>query len=130
VDHLAEYLGEMNQQIRDEQGTVDKFIGDSIMAFWGAPMPNEEHALAACRAALRCQERLAVLREKWQTEGKPLFYQRIGINTGEVVVGNMGSENRMNYTVVGTTSMPQAVSRGSTSSTGRTSSSGRAPMRW
>jgi adenylate cyclase len=101
VDHLAEYLGEMNQQVRDEQGTVDKFIGDSLMAFWGAPMPNAEHALAACRAALRCQERLAVLREKWQTEGKPLFYQRIGINTGEVIVGNMGSENRMNYTVVG-----------------------------
>ncbi len=101
VDHLAEYLGEMNQQIRDEQGTVDKFIGDSIMAFWGAPMPNAEHALAACRAALRCQERLALLREKWQQEGKPLFYQRIGINTGEVIVGNMGSESRMNYTVVG-----------------------------
>jgi len=101
VDHLAEYLGEMNQQVRDEQGTVDKFIGDSIMAFWGAPMPNAEHALAACRAALRCQERLAVLREKWQQEGKPLFYQRIGINTGEVIVGNMGSESRMNYTVVG-----------------------------
>ncbi|HOD36508.1 MAG TPA: adenylate/guanylate cyclase domain-containing protein [Syntrophales bacterium] len=101
VDHLAEYLGEMNQQVRDEQGTVDKFIGDSIMAFWGAPMPNAEHALAACRAALRCQERLAALREKWQREGKPLFYQRIGINTGEVIVGNMGSENRMNYTVVG-----------------------------
>jgi adenylate cyclase len=101
VDHLAEYLGEMNRQIRDERGTVDKFIGDSIMAFWGAPTPNPEHAVAACRAALLCQERLAVLREKWKDEGKPLFYQRIGINTGEIIVGNMGSENRMNYTVVG-----------------------------
>ena len=101
VVHLAEYLGEMDRQVRDEQGTVDKFIGDSIMAFWGAPIPNADHALAACRAALRCQERLAVLREKWKEEGKPFFYQRIGINTGEVIVGNMGSENRMNYTVVG-----------------------------
>ncbi len=101
VDHLAEYLGEMNRQIRDERGTVDKFIGDSIMAFWGAPTPNPEHAVAACRTALQCQERLAVLREKWKDEGKPLFYQRIGINTGEIIVGNMGSENRMNYTVVG-----------------------------
>jgi len=101
VDQLAEYLGEMNQQIREEQGTVDKFIGDSIMAFWGAPAPNAEHAVAACRAALLCRERLTSLQEKWKEEGKPLFYQRIGINTGEVIVGNMGSENRMNYTVVG-----------------------------
>jgi adenylate cyclase len=101
VVHLAEYLGEMDRQVRDEQGTVDKFIGDSIMAFWGAPIPNADHALAACRAALRCQERLAALREKWKEEGKPLFYHRIGINTGEVIVGNMGSENRMNYTVAG-----------------------------
>lgn len=101
VEHLAEYLEEMSRQVRDEQGTVDKFIGDAIMAFWGAPLPKADHALAACRAALRCQERLAALREKWKEEGKPLFYQRIGIDTGEVIVGNMGSEHRMNYTVVG-----------------------------
>jgi adenylate cyclase len=101
VEQLAEYLGEMNQQIREEQGTVDKFIGDSIMAFWGAPAPNAEHALAACRAALLCRERLAVLQKKWKAEGKPVFAQRIGINTGEVIVGNMGSAVRMNYTVVG-----------------------------
>ncbi len=101
VEHLAEYLGEMNRQIREEQGTVDKFIGDSIMAFWGAPAPNAEHALAACRAALLCRDRLTELRRKWAAEGKPLFAQRIGINTGEVIVGNMGSAVRMNYTVVG-----------------------------
>jgi adenylate cyclase len=101
VEQLAEYLGEMNRQIREEQGTVDKFIGDSIMAFWGAPAPNAEHALAACRAALLCRDRLTELREKWAAEGKPLFAQRIGINTGEVIVGNMGSAVRMNYTVVG-----------------------------
>jgi adenylate cyclase len=101
VDQLAEYLGEMNRLIREEQGTVDKFIGDSIMAFWGAPAPNAEHAMAACRAALLCRERLTELQAKWKAEGKPLFAQRIGINTGEVIVGNMGSPVRMNYTVVG-----------------------------
>ena len=101
VEHLAEYLGEMYRQIREECGTVDKLIGDSIMAFWGAPASNPDHAAAACRAALLCEERLGVLREKWKLEGKPLFHQRIGIDTGEVVVGNMGSESRMNYTVIG-----------------------------
>ncbi|TFG55776.1 MAG: hypothetical protein E4H29_07745, partial [Deltaproteobacteria bacterium] len=101
VEHLADYLGEMYRQIREESGTVDKLIGDSIMAFWGAPAPNPDHAAAACRAALHCQERLGVLREKWTLEGKPLLHQRIGIDTGDVVVGNMGSESRMNYTVIG-----------------------------
>lgn len=101
VDSLAEYLKEMNQLIREEQGTVDKFMGDAIMAFWGAPIPNADHAVAACQAALRCQSRLAVLRKKWKDEGKPLFYQRIGLNTGEVIVGNLGSENRMTYTAIG-----------------------------
>jgi adenylate cyclase len=101
VEQFGEYLGEMYRQIREECGTVDKQIGDSIMAFWGAPTPNPDHAAAACRAALLCQERLGVLREKWKREGKPLLHQRIGIDTGEVVVGNMGSESRMNYTVIG-----------------------------
>ncbi|MBP2674745.1 MAG: adenylate cyclase, partial [Deltaproteobacteria bacterium] len=101
VAQLSEYLGEMDRQIRHEKGTVDKFLGDGVMAFWGAPSANAEHALAACRAALLCQERLAGLRETWKAEGKPLLFQGIGINTGEAVVGNMGSSSRMNYTVVG-----------------------------
>ncbi len=101
VEQLSEYLGEMDRQIRREQGTVDKFLGDGIMAFWGAPAPNAEHALAACRAALLCQERLAGLRESWKAEGKPPFFQGIGLNTGEAIVGNMGSSTRMSYTVVG-----------------------------
>jgi adenylate cyclase len=101
IEHLAEYLGEMTRLIREEAGTVDKFMGDSIMAFWGAPRPNPDHAAAACRAALLCQERLRLLREKWDREEKPLLYQRIGIDTGEVIVVNMGSENRLDYTVVG-----------------------------
>jgi len=102
VEQMAEYLGAMSNEIRkDPPGTVDKFIGDSIMAFWGAPTPNTDHAPSACRAALLCQERLGPLREKWKQEGKPLFFQRIGIYTGEVIVGNIGSETRMNYTVIG-----------------------------
>ncbi len=102
VEQMAEYLGAMSDEIRkDPPGTVDKFIGDSIMAFWGAPTPNPDHATSSCRAALLCQERLGQLREKWKQEGKPLFFQRIGIYTGEVIVGNIGSETRMNYTVIG-----------------------------
>ncbi len=104
VDQLAEYFEAMSREIRQQPaGTVDKFIGDSIMAFWGAPLPNPDHAPTACRAALRCQERLAELRGKWVREGKPAFFQRIGIDTGEVIVGNMGSATRMNYTAVGET---------------------------
>ncbi len=104
VEQMAEYLEAMSNEIRENPpGTVDKFIGDSIMAFWGAPTPNPDHAPSACRAALLCQERLGQLREKWKQEGKPLFFQRIGIYTGEVIVGNIGSESRMNYTVIGDT---------------------------
>jgi len=102
VEQMAEYLEAMSHEIRQKPpGTVDKFIGDSIMAFWGAPTPNPDHAPSACRAALLCQERLGHLREKWKQEGRPLFFQRIGIYTGEVIVGNIGSETRMNYTVIG-----------------------------
>jgi adenylate cyclase len=104
VDQLGEYFEAMSGALRQQPpGTLDKFIGDSIMAFWGAPLPNPDHAVTACRAALACQERLKELQEKWIREGKPLFHQRIGINTGEVIVGNMGSANRLNYTVVGDT---------------------------
>jgi adenylate cyclase len=104
VEQLAEYFESMSHALREPPpGTLDKFIGDSIMAFWGAPMPNPGHALTACRAALQCQEQLVELQGKWIREGKPLFFQRIGINTGEVIVGNMGSVSRLNYTVVGET---------------------------
>lgn len=101
VDLLGEYFGEMSEMIREESGTVDKFIGDAIMAFWGAPQDVADHALRACKAALKCQARLAELREDWRAAGRPQIHARIGINTGEVVVGNIGSEQRMNYTVIG-----------------------------
>ncbi len=101
VEHLGEYLQALSEQIQATGGTVDKYIGDAIMAFWGAPQEMPENALAACRAAIRNQQILAQLREKWKVEGKPAFFARIGINTGEVVVGNIGSAARLNYTVIG-----------------------------
>ncbi len=101
VEHLGEYLQILSEQVLASGGTVDKYIGDAIMAFWGAPQEMAGHALAACTAAVRNQQVLACLREKWRAEGKPLFFSRIGINTGDVVVGNIGSARRLNYTVIG-----------------------------
>jgi len=101
VDHLGEYLQVLSDQIQATGGTVDKYIGDAIMAFWGAPVKMAGHALAACTAALRNQKTLLEMRERWTGEGKHPFQARIGINTGEVVVGNIGAANRLNYTVIG-----------------------------
>jgi adenylate cyclase len=101
VELLAEYLGEMSRIIAEENGTVDKYIGDAVMAFWGAPQAVPDHAVRAAHAALRCQTRLLELEAKWNSEGKPVFRARIGLNTGEIIVGNMGSAERLNYTVIG-----------------------------
>ena len=99
--HLSEYFDELTRILNQRKGTVDKYIGDGIMAFWGAPVPDEEHARHACLAALECQERLEELNRKWQGEGKNRLTTRIGISTGETVVGNVGSSDRINYTVMG-----------------------------
>jgi adenylate cyclase len=101
VDLLGEYLEAMSGEIVACGGTVDKYIGDAVMAFWGAPRPSDDHAVDGCRAALRTQRRLAELRAKWRDEGRPLIHMRVGVNTGELVVGNMGSESRLTYTVMG-----------------------------
>jgi adenylate cyclase len=82
-------------------GTVDKYIGDAVMAFWGAPIKREDHALLACRAALKCQRVIRKLCKRWQAEGKQEFNTRIGICTGEIIVGNIGAEQRLNYSVIG-----------------------------
>jgi adenylate cyclase len=103
VRHLGDYFGAFSADILATGGTVDKYIGDAIMAFWGAPKPVPGHALAACTAALRNQAALKRLRERWQAEGRPLLFARIGIHTGEVVVGNIGNPARLNYTVMGDT---------------------------
>lgn len=101
VELMREYLSAMTDEVVNGGGTVDKYIGDAVMAFWGAPRVNAKHARAACQVALACQERLRELRKKWKTEGSPVFDVRIGIHTGDAVVGNFGSERRLNYTVIG-----------------------------
>ena len=96
---LSSYLDTMSHEITTHGGTIDKFIGDAVMAFWGAPASNVHHAVDACRSALACQR---ALRESGLTDdgGRPLGV-RIGINSGEMLVGNIGSEVRLNYTVIG-----------------------------
>jgi adenylate cyclase len=101
ADHLGEYLDAVSAEIAAQGGTVDKYIGDAVMAFWGAPAENADHALAAVRAALRHQAAVEALRRRWRAEGKPEFHARIGVHSGEVVVGNLGSASRLNYTVLG-----------------------------
>ncbi|WP_029448200.1 adenylate/guanylate cyclase domain-containing protein [Candidatus Odyssella thessalonicensis] len=101
VNHLSEYFEELTQIIDSVNGTVDKFIGDAIMSFWGAPNIDREQAMHACTAALLCQKRLNDLNRKWNFEKKPLLNTRIGIHCGEAIVGNMGASWRMIYSVLG-----------------------------
>lgn len=101
VTLLNELLDELSLIIFKNKGTIDKYIGDAIMAFWGAPVPDENHAYNACITALEMQEKLKELREKWRKLKRPEIKMRIGINTGRVIIGNMGSKVKFNYTVVG-----------------------------
>jgi adenylate cyclase len=101
VDLLNEYLTEMTDIIMKYEGTVDKYEGDAIIAFFGAPLTFEDHASRTCLAAIDMQKRLAELRRGWKKKGRHELFMRIGINTGEVVVGNMGSRTRMDYTMMG-----------------------------
>jgi adenylate cyclase len=100
-DILNEYFEAMTKVIFKYGGTLDKYIGDAIVAFWGAPIYHPDHALRACLCALKMQFELEKLRIKWEKEGKPLLYMRVGINTGEMIVGNLGGYGRFNYTVIG-----------------------------
>jgi adenylate cyclase len=103
VGLLNDYLGEMTDIILSSGGTLDKYEGDAIIAFWNAPLDQPDHALRACRAALRCQDRLGELRDHFAEKiGRPLT-MRIGLNSGPAVVGNMGSSGRFDYTAMGDT---------------------------
>jgi adenylate cyclase len=97
VEPLTLYLETASQAVTEHRGTIDKFIGDAVMAFWGAPVPNPLHAVDACAAALECRRRLA----ERQAGGDAALAMRIGINTGSVLVGNIGSRDRLSYTVIG-----------------------------
>jgi adenylate cyclase len=102
VSILNEYLTAMTEIIFRWEGTLDKFVGDEIVAFWGAPLPQENHAELATRCALNMVEKLKELSEKWLNEGKAPLEAGFGLNTGEVIVGNIGAEGKkMDYTVIG-----------------------------
>ncbi len=101
VTLLNEYLTEMTNIVFKYNGMLDKYEGDAIMAVFGAPIAHGNHAYNACAAALEMQEKLVELRLRWSKEGRPLLHARMGINTGAMVVGNMGSETRFDYTVMG-----------------------------
>ena len=107
VDLLNEYLTAMTDTLLSNKGTLDKYEGDAIIAFFGAPMPLENHAQSACSAACDMQSKLMKLRKKWTSEGDKWpkvvhdMHMRIGINSGDIVTGNMGSTMRKNYTMMG-----------------------------
>jgi len=98
---MSVYFAQITRAIADEQGTVDKFIGDGVMAFWGAPVPLPDHPLRACCGALRAVRRMEKVNAEWRREGRPTFRTRIGMHTAEVLVGNVGSSERFSYTAMG-----------------------------
>ena len=101
VNLLNEYLTDMTNVVFEFDGLLDKYIGDAVMAVFGAPLEQTDHPLRACRTALKMLERLSKMQEKWEEQGTPRLDIGIGINTGPMVVGNMGSERRFDYTVMG-----------------------------
>lgn len=98
---LNDYLTDMSNIILDEGGTLDKYLGDGIVAFWNAPLDQPDHAACACRAALRCQQRLTERAEEFTSRAGGALKARIGLHTGEVVVGNIGSKVRFDYSILG-----------------------------
>jgi len=108
VSLMNEYLTEMTNILLDHKGTLDKYIGDAIVAFYGAPVPLENHEYHACLTALEMDEKLEIMRKNWTSEGDwpELVHNirhRVGLNSGKMVTGNMGSAMRMNYTMMGDT---------------------------
>ncbi|QQR83210.1 CHASE2 domain-containing protein [Candidatus Peregrinibacteria bacterium] len=101
MSFLNEYLAAMSDVILKYNGTLDKYEGDAIMAFWNALIEQKDHAKLACLAALENQKILSQLGEKWAAKGYPALHVRIGLNTGDVIVGNVGSKDHINYTVMG-----------------------------
>jgi adenylate cyclase len=101
VEQLGEYLEVMSGVVRAEGGTIDKYIGDGIVAFFNAPRLLAAHSAAACRAALAAQAALLDLQTRWVAAGQAAFPTRIGLNMGEVLVGNIGTPERFAYTAIG-----------------------------
>jgi adenylate cyclase len=101
VPQLNEYLTSMTQVVLDHHGTLDKYIGDAVMAIFGAPLPQPDHPVRACASALSMVKTLRLLQQDWMARNRPVLQIGIGINTGLMMVGNMGSERRFDYTVIG-----------------------------
>jgi class 3 adenylate cyclase/ABC-type nitrate/sulfonate/bicarbonate transport system substrate-binding protein len=101
LQQMSVYFEEVSRAIGQELGTVDKFIGDGIMAFWGAPAALLDHEMRACAGALRAARRMQTINENWQAERRPTFRLRVGLHTAEVLIGNIGSSERFSYTVMG-----------------------------
>ena len=108
VSLMNQYLTEMTNILLDHKGTLDKYIGDAIVAFYGAPVPLKDHEFHACLTALEMEKKLAIMRSEWANDSDwpELVHNirhRVGLNSGEMVTGNMGSSMRMNYTMMGDT---------------------------
>ncbi len=103
VELMNEYLDVMTEIILNHGGTLDKYEGDAIMAFFNAPLDQPDHPIQAAQATLECRAALKKLQAKWQEEGKPVLNFRVGLATGEAIVGNMGSKERFDYTAMGDT---------------------------
>ncbi len=100
-DQTSRYFENVTVAVTEEQGTIDKFIGDSVMAFWGAPAALDDHVYRACLAALKASSRMKRLNAQWTSEGRTPMPMRIGVHCANVVVGNVGSPQRLSYTVMG-----------------------------
>jgi class 3 adenylate cyclase len=98
---ISTYLEQVSGAISQEGGTVDKFIGDGVMAFWNAPIERSDHVLRACAGALRAARRMERVNDAWEAEGRPRIRIRIGLNCANVLVGNVGSSARLSYTALG-----------------------------
>ncbi|MBI5470965.1 MAG: adenylate/guanylate cyclase domain-containing protein [Ignavibacteriae bacterium] len=101
VSLLNDYLSRMAEIVFKHSGTLDKYEGDAVMAFWGAPVDQKDHAVRACFCALEMQRTLDAVRSNWKAGGPPQLTARIGINSGEMIVGNMGGKEKFDYTVIG-----------------------------
>jgi adenylate cyclase len=100
---LNQYLSDMTELVFEYQGTLDKYIGDAVMAFWGAPFEVDDHAISACNSALKMMQRVREMQREWEAQGKPQLDIGIGLNSGVASVGNMGSALRYGYTALGDT---------------------------
>ena len=101
TDYINAFLTPITKVIHDNRGTIDKYMGDAVMAFWGAPLEDDQHALHALNAAIAIVERMKSLRQEFSEKQWPEIYVGVGVNTGHMNVGNKGSEFRVDYTILG-----------------------------